>query len=71
MDHDVSEDKNPSNQGDTCREMEEEGVSASMQSSREMIFVKKPGEFTTEVFKIEIRNLPRYAGYKVSAAYIS
>ena len=28
-------------------------------------FVKKPGEFTTEVFKIEIRNLPRYSGYKV------
>ena len=68
IDHDVSEDIKPSNQGDTCRETEEEGVSVSMQANREMEFVKKPGEFTTEVFKIEIRNLPRYAGYKVSAA---
>ena len=44
---------------DICKEAEEE------KDMREMEFVKKPGEFTTEVFKIEIRNLPRYSGYKV------
>ena len=44
---------------DICKEAEEE------KDTREMEFVKKPGEFTTEVFKIEIRNLPRYSGYKV------
>ena len=44
---------------DICKEAEEE------KGTREMEFVKKPGEFTTEVFKIEIRNLPRYSGYKV------
>lgn len=44
---------------DICRETEEE------KDKHEVEFVKKPGEFTTEVFKIEIRNLPRYSGYKV------
>ena len=44
---------------DVCKEAEEG------KDMREMEFVKKPGEFTTEVFKIEIRNLPRYSGYKV------
>ena len=41
---------------DICGETDEE---------KDKEFVKKPGEFTTEVFKIEIRNLPRYSGYKV------
>ena len=43
-----------------------EDVKLSAQDDGEVEFVKKPGEFTTEVFKIEIRNLPRYSGYKVS-----
>ena len=41
-------------------------ASTIAQNNSEVEFVKKPGEFTTEVFKIEIRNLPRYAGYKVT-----
>ena len=44
-----------------------EDVKLSAQDDEEVKFVKKPGEFTTEVFKIEIRNLPRYSGYKVNA----
>ena len=64
---DVSEDKQPAKQSDSGKEAEGEGASVSTQSNREVEFVKKPGEFTTEVFKIEIRNLPRYSGYKVSA----
>jgi len=40
-------------------------------NSSEAEFVKKPGEFTTEVFKIEIRNLPRYVGYKVTNAELT
>ncbi len=65
VEHEVSEGKQP---GDTCKEVKEE---VSTQTNREIEFVKKPGEFTTEVFKIEIRNLPRYSGYKVSVADIS
>lgn len=63
-DHVVSGDKQPEQDG-SCRELVED-ANVSTQNDSEVKFVKKPGEFTTEVFKIEIRNLPRYSGYKVT-----
>lgn len=51
----------PEDKDDTSREI------GGDKNQSEVEFVKKPGEFTTEVFKIEIRNLPRYSGYKVRA----
>ena len=63
-DHEASEDKQ-SEQDDTSKELVED-ADGSTHNDGEVEFVKKPGEFTTEVFKIEIRNLPRYSGYKVS-----
>jgi len=70
-DHELSvqvSEKHPE-QGDSCKELEED-ASVSVQNDSEVEFVKKPGEFTTEVFKIEIRNLPRYSGYKVRIIFL-
>jgi len=56
---------------ETAREKdlkEDHTASSQVHNNSEVEFIKKPGEFTTEVFKIEIRNLPRYVGYKVTIA---
>jgi len=59
---------------ETAREKdlkEDHAVIPLVHNNSEVEFVKKPGEFTTEVFKIEIRNLPRYVGYKVTNALMT
>ena len=61
------EDKEEVNE--VAQEKDDHSANAIEQNNSEVVFVKKPGEFTTEVFKIEIRNIPRYAGYKVHACW--
>ena len=62
----VQEVSKNTEQDGTHEGLEEDANVLTQSNSKDVEFVKKPGEFTTEVFKIEIRNLPRYAGYKVS-----
>jgi len=61
------EDKEEVNE--VTQEKDDHSANAIEQNNSEVVFVKKPGEFTTEVFKIEIRNIPRYAGYKVHVCW--
>ena len=69
-DHEILEKQQQQiEEGNVQKDLEEDARALAQRDDGVVGYVKKPGEFTTEVFKIEIRNLPRYSGYKVSMYY--